>query len=332
LLAATACASAPAREPSQAPVATVGGEVISRADLERSAAVELASVDQEYYRVLERKLSDMIAERLLAREAQRRGLTVEALLQEEVTAKIPAVTDADVQAYITQNRARIPRGREAEFRSRIVEILRGEQATLRREAYLASLRIQTPVQTSLEPPPARRVPVDPGQGYARGYRDAPITIVAFTDFRCPYCNAVEPTLKQLVARHSDRVRLVFRDFPIAGLHPDAPLAHEAARCAGDQGKFWPYHDLLFERAPDVSVLTLKRFAAEVGADRATFDQCLESRKHRAEVTADVQAGTTAGVTVTPTFFVNGAVLVGEQSLEDFERVIDRELARAASRH
>jgi protein-disulfide isomerase len=175
------------------------------------------------------------------------------------------------------------------------------------------------------------VPIDPGRGYARGPRDAPVTIVAFTDFRCPYCKAVEPTLKQLMAGYPGRVRLVFRDFPIAGLHPDAPLAHEAARCAGDQGKFWPYHDLLFERADDVSVVTLRRFAAEVGADRTTFDQCLESRKHRAEVTADVASGTEAGVTVTPTFFVNGAVLVGEQSLADFERAIDRELGRTASR-
>jgi protein-disulfide isomerase len=123
---------------------------------------------------------------------------------------------------------------------------------------------------------------------------------------------VEPTLKQLVGRYPDRVRWVFRDFPIPSLHPDAPLAHEAARCAGEQGKFWPYHDLLFERATDASVMTLKRFAAEVGADRGAFDQCLESRKHRVAVNADIEAGTRAGVTVTPTFFVNGAVLVGNQ--------------------
>jgi protein-disulfide isomerase len=139
------------------------------------------------------------------------------------------------------------------------------------------------------------------------------------------------TLKQLAAQYPDRVRWVFRDYPIAGLHPDAPLAHEAARCAGEQGKFWPYHDLLFERATDVSADALKRYAAEIGADRAAFDQCLDGHKYQAAVNADIDAGTKAGVTGTPTFFINGQPLVGNQPLGDFQAVIERELARTAAK-
>jgi protein-disulfide isomerase len=139
------------------------------------------------------------------------------------------------------------------------------------------------------------------------------------------------TLKQLTAQYPDRVRWVFRDFPIPALHPDAPLAHEAARCAGEQGKFWPYHDLLFERATDVSVTALKQYAAEVGAERAAFDQCLDSHTYQAAVNADIEAGTKVGVSGTPTFFINGQVLVGNQPLGDFQRVIERELERTAAK-
>ena len=136
-----------------------------------------------------------------------------------------------------------------------------------------------------------------------------------------------PTLKELITRYSDRVRWVFRDFPIAGLHPEAQLVHEAARCAGEQGKFWLYHDLAFERAPAASPANLREFAAEVGVNAAAFSQCLDSRKHRAAVATDIETGTKLGVTGTPTFFVNGALFVGNQPPAEFQRVVERELAR-----
>jgi protein-disulfide isomerase len=137
------------------------------------------------------------------------------------------------------------------------------------------------------------------------------------------------TLKELIARYPDRVRWVFRDFPLENLHPEAPLAHEAARCAGDQGKFWPYHDLLFQQAnqaPDA----LKQYAAQIGLEADAFAQCLDSRRHRAGVAADVAAGSRLGVTGTPTFFINGRPVVGNLPLAEFQRVIERELARTAA--
>lgn len=139
------------------------------------------------------------------------------------------------------------------------------------------------------------------------------------------------TLKQLAAQYPDRVRWVFRDFPLAALHRDAPLAHEAARCAGDQDKFWAYHDLLFDRAPEMSAAALRDYAARVGVDATAFNQCLESRKHRAAVNADIEVGTKLGVTGTPSFFINGALLVGNQPLGEFQNAIERELARTAAK-
>ena len=127
-----------------------------------------------------------------------------------------------------------------------------------------------------------------------------------------------------------RVRWVFRDFPIPSLHPDALLVHEAARCAGEQGKFWPYHDLAFERAPAATPANLRQYAADVGLEAGAFSQCLDSHKHALAVAADIETGAKLGITGTPTFFINGAILVGNQPPAEFQRAVERELARTAT--
>jgi protein-disulfide isomerase len=204
------------------------------------------------------------------------------------------------------------------------------QAGQRTDAFVASLRTQTPVQVFLTAPEPVRVVVDPKIGFARGPETAPVTIVEFTDFQCPFCKSVVPTLQQVVTQYADRVRWVFRDFPIAGLHPEAEVVHEAARCAGDQGKFWSFHDLAFEQGAQATQAALRDYAKRAGADVPVFDKCVESRKHRAAVAADIEEGKKLGVTGTPTFFINGALFVGNQPFAEFQRVIERELSRTAS--
>jgi protein-disulfide isomerase len=331
-VAASAQAPAPpkATTPPKDAAAMVGDEVISMSDLEKSSASELASLDEQRYKVLDRKLGLMIAEKLLAREAKRRGVSLEALMHAEVTSKTPPVTGEDVNAFIQQNRARLPQGDEADLKVKVADYLHRLQMSQRTDAFVATLQGSSPVQVFLKPPEPVRLSVDGKGGFARGPEDAPVTIVEFTDFQCPYCKGVVPTLKELITKYSDRVRWVFRDFPIAGLHPEAQLVHEAARCAGEQGKFWLYHDLAFERAPAHAPAQLREYAAEVGANVATFSQCLDSHKHRAAVAADIETGTKLGVTGTPTFFVNGALLVGNQPPAEFQRVVERELARTTA--
>ena len=318
--------------PPRGAAATIGNEVISLTDLEKSVATELASLDEQRYRVLERKLNQVISERLIAREAARRGVSLEALVHAEIASKTPPVTGEDVNAFIAQNRARLPQGQadDPELKAKVADYLHRLQSSQRTEAFVASLRAQTPVAVYLQPPDPVRVQIDPKIGFARGPDSAPVTIVEFTDFQCPYCKSVVPTLRQVVTHYADRVRWVFRDFPIAGLHPEAAVIHEAARCAADQGKFWPFHDLAFDRSPAATPAALRELATQVGADAAVFGQCLDTRKHRAAVAADVEAGTRLGVTGTPTFFINGQLLVGNQPLAEFQRVIERELARTAS--
>ena len=155
-----------------------------------------------------------------------------------------------------------------------------------------------------------------------------MTIVEFSDFHCPFCQRVLPTLAQLATQYGAKVKLVFRDYPLDQLHPQSRQAHEAARCANEQGKFWAYHDLLFANAPKTSPEQLKASAQEAGLDLPAFDQCLSSGKYQTTVQQDIEAGTHAGVTGTPAFFINGRLLSGAQPLESFARVIEEELARA----
>ena len=137
-----------------------------------------------------------------------------------------------------------------------------------------------------------------------------------------------PTLTHIAAQCGDKVKLVFRDFPIDQLHPQSRQAHEAARCANEQGKFWAYHDALFTHAPQTSPEQLKASGQDVGLDLPAFEHCLSSGKYQATVQQDVEEGARAGVTGTPAFFINGRMVSGAQPLESFTRVIEEELARA----
>src|SRR2546430_2290315 len=173
-------ASAQTSAPPKDAAAMVGDEVISMTDLEKSSVTELASLDEQRYRLLDRKLGQLIAERLLTREAKRRGVSLEALLQAEITAKTPPVTGEDVNAFISQNRARLPQGDEADLKVKVADYLHRMQVSQRTEAFVGSLRAQSPVQVFLKEPEPVRLNVDGKVGFSRGPADAPVTIVEFS--------------------------------------------------------------------------------------------------------------------------------------------------------
>jgi protein-disulfide isomerase len=273
----------------------------------------------------------MIGDRLLAQEAKRRNLSVEGLLKAEVYAKAPEVPEADVAAFVNQNRARLPKLEDQELRLKVWDYLRGQKVNEQRQAYLQRLRDQGQVTVLLQEPAGVRVAVSGDHGFVRGAKDAPVTIVEFSDFQCPYCKTANATVKQVLDRYPGKVRLVFRDFPLVSIHPQAPKAHEAARCAAEQGKFWEYHDLLFERSPKMSPPELKQYAKDLKLDAAAFDQCLDSGKHTAAVDKDTQEGLGLGLTGTPSFFINGRQLVGAQPLTAFQKIIDAELKKTTAR-
>ena len=165
---------------------------------------------------------------------------------------------------------------------------------------------------------------DPSLGRA----SAPVTVIEFSDFQCPFCQRVAPTLKKVRETYGDKVRIVWKDFPLTQIHPQAFKASEAAHCAGDQGKFWEYHDRLFANQQQLQPDDLKKHAADLGLDAAAFNACLDSSKYGERVRDGVAQGTRLGVNSTPTIYINGRMLSGAQPYEAFVSVIDEELSRS----
>lgn len=164
---------------------------------------------------------------------------------------------------------------------------------------------------------------------AWGPEDASVTIEEFADFQCPYCGIfAQQTLPKIREAYEDKVRYVYRDFPLTSIHGFAQKAAEAAQCAHKQGLFWEYHDLLFMDQEALAVSDLKKYAENVGADTASFDECLDSGENTWEVLLDTQDGKQAGVGSTPAFVINGMVLSGAYPFEQFQSIIDMALASA----
>lgn len=183
----------------------------------------------------------------------------------------------------------------------------------------------TPDPSPSQPSNEARSSVTADDDPSIGPADAPVEIIEFSDFQCPYCARAEPTVKQVIEEYGDQVRLVYRDFPLS-IHSNAQKAAEAGECAYDQGMFWEMHDKMFENQGSLGTASLKGYAEELGMDTAEFNDCLDSGKHEDEVKEDFADGVDAGVTGTPAFFINGIKLSGAQPFSSFKQVIDQELA------
>jgi protein-disulfide isomerase len=308
------------------PLAEVNGGAITAEEVEKALGPQLEKLNEEIYTLKRQKVEALIGERLLAGEAAKRGITLEALLDAEITSKVGLVTEQEIESFYQANRTQL-RGDEASLRDQIRGYLQNQKLAARRETFVQSLRAQAQVVVHLKPPPPFRAQVNADGAPFKGSANALVSIVEFTDFHCPFCKRVQPTLAALLQKYGDKVKLVFRDFPIAPLHPEAPRAHVAARCADEQGKFWAYHDKLFAGPARSTSEQLKAYAQDVGLDMIAFEGCLDSQKQEAAVQRDIEMGSSLGVTGTPTFFINGRPLVGAQPLENFEQVIEDELAR-----
>lgn len=189
----------------------------------------------------------------------------------------------------------------------------------------AAVQEESSVTTAVPQVTRYAVPVDDDP--ALGPADAPITIVEFSDFECPFCQKWNSEVYgKLKEQYPDQVRLVYRDFPLESIHANAFPAAEAANCANEQGQFWPFHDKLFSMEQGLSTQAYTQYASDLGLNLDDFKACLESGKYKPEVQADFDFAANLGVRSTPTFFINGIALVGAQPFEVFQEVIEKELA------
>lgn len=200
-----------------------------------------------------------------------------------------------------------------------------------------SLANAAPAAAQAAPPAAapRRGP-DPAKAYAvntkgspakGGAANAPVTLVEFSDFQCPFCSRVTGTLDQIEKAYGDKVRIVFKHLPLR-MHSRAPMAHAASEAANRQGKFWEMHDLIFENQRDLSEAAYLRYAGQIGMDVDQFKKDMASASVKARVDADAAEAAKLGVTGTPGFFVNGYFLSGAKPFSEFKRVIDEQIAKS----
>ena len=327
----TACSTSSAQSPKQPSpdqvVATVGSTSLTLAQVDERALQQSTSkfgdmkLAQALYEARRNAIDDLVATALLDQEAKALSTDRSSLIEKEITSKVQSVTDADVTSWYQANQSRVQGATLDQVRQPIRAFLTQQRMEVVREQYLDTLRQKTAVHISLEPP---RQTIAAGNSPARGPANAPVEIVEFSDFQCPFCLRAHPTVDQVLKTYGDRVRFVYRNYPLP-IHPNARPAAEAAACAAEQGKFWPYHDRLFSTPGHLTDTELKQDAVDLGLDAPRFNSCVDSHKYKALVDADQHDGEEAGVNGTPAFFINGRLVNGAQPYEVFKKVIDEEL-------
>jgi protein-disulfide isomerase len=201
----------------------------------------------------------------------------------------------------------------------IRELVKQEAVEAAREEVFRLLRQKAGVKIYLLPP-ALHVDYDPGR--VRGNPDAKITIVEFSDFQCPYCERAYFMVKALLKKYEGKIKLSYRDLPLVEMRSDVQGTAEAARCAGEQGQFWAYHDVLFQNQDAYGQEAFQQFAADLGLNLDRFTACMESGKFKPLIQADYKEGIRLGATGTPAFFINGIPLIGARPQPEFEEIID----------
>jgi protein-disulfide isomerase len=311
------------------PAATIGTRTITLAELDQHIKDNLFEQATEgrdkgkLYEVRSEAIESVIDQDLLDAEAKLRGMTTEAMLAAE-EAKAKPVDDAEVQAFYDRVKSRLGETKLEAVADQIRQRLQAQRHGEARQAFVKGLRDKAKVAVLLEPP---RIVVA-AEGASRGPEGAPVTIVEFSDYQCPFCKRAEPTVEQIAQRYPAQVRFVYRHFPLDNIHPLARGASEAATCAEEQGKFWEYHAELFQSSPKLEKEALRQAAEKVKLDVAAFDKCVAERRHHAQIEKDLEAGRAAGVSGTPAFFVNGIPLSGAQPIEKFVDLIDKEIGKA----
>jgi protein-disulfide isomerase len=321
----------------QTPIALVDGVPITEDEILAAAAGDLEDLENERlqfeaearsreHQIIAGTLEQMIIDRLLDAESEKRGVSRDQLLDLEVWARVPEPTVAEIESVYQANLQQLIALPREEAIGRVTQFLNQRNYDSALAVYIDGLKEEYSVEERLEP---YRVAVET-EGYpAHGPENAPITLIEFSDFECPFCRQTQPVLDQIETRFEDSIRFVFRQFPLTDIHPRAQKAAEASLCAGDQGEFWPMHDLLFAEPIELEVASLKFKADSLGLDRDVFDSCLDSSKYASRVDEEIRDGILAGVSATPTIFINGRQLTGALPYEEYVAIIEEELERAS---
>jgi len=323
VMATVACAQQPAADAGDPAVATIGDEVITESQLEELAGPSLVTLRQQVYDARLNALKGEIFDRLVAKAAAAEELTPDEYLAKRVAERTVEPDEGEIVQVMTQYRARLAED-DLQARQQVIQALTQQQQRVAMEELRGELFSAAGARILIEPP---RIEVAIADGTpTRGPSDAPIVLVEYTDYQCPFCMRVQPTIEALMERYDGQILHVFKNLPLPN-HNQAQLAGEAALCAQDQDKYWEFHDWLFQNQRTMNRESMIAQAGEMGMDAEKFEACVQQQTHAGRVVADAQQARSFGITGTPGFLVNGRVLSGAQPLETFETVINEELER-----
>jgi protein-disulfide isomerase len=322
--ATTESAAAAATPGSSDVAATIGGEKITVGELNAAAKDRLARLDTEAYRIKKGVLDGMVEDKLIAEAAKKKGVAVDKYVAEEVDSKATAPSDDELKSLFDARKGAMGNMTFDQAKGQLKDFLMQNRKAQAKQALVAKLRQDADVKINLEPP---RTKIDVSDAKnAVGDKDAKVTLVEFSDYQCPFCKRVRPTVWRLVDEYKGKLRYVFMDFPLS-FHKDARKASEAAWCAGDQGKYFDMNRKIFDNQDKISVDDLKKNAKDIGLDTKKFDKCLDGSAHAKDIDASTAKGAAAGVSGTPAYFINGIMISGAQPYEAFRDLVESELKR-----
>ena len=307
-----------------ATLATVAGRVISAGPILERLKPIVYDLRFRVYEAIESSVQRLINDLLVIDEATRRGIDPNTIIRQEITEKLRPPGEDEVVKFFEENKAHIT-GDLTAARASIVSYLGQLEQTKLENALNERLRKGANIRILLREPESPVIAVSTDDDPSRGPATAPVTVVVFTDFQCPSCAANHPIIDEVTKSYGSKVRLVVRDFPL-DIHENARKAAEAANAAFAQGKFFEYIELLFKNQKALDVSSLKKYATDIGLNRARFDRELDSGAYEQEVDHDVIDGVEYGIPGTPTVFVNG-MRVNRLSAETLHAAIDRALAQ-----
>ncbi len=303
-------------------VAEIGGKALTVSDFENKEAGAVLQARYQMYTSERKALDKFVEQEVLEQQAKKEGLTVDQLLEKEAYKPIKDPTEDQLEIYYEALNSDEP---FSEMRPQILDHIRDMRHKKARTTYVNALKATANVRVLFAPPAAD---VDIQGGELRGSKDAPVTLVEFADFQCPYCAKVNPIILQLEKEYGDKLAVVYKDFPLP-MHKDAEKAAEGARCAGEQGKYWEYHDLLFS-SHLTDLPSLKKHASELSLDQARFDTCLDSGAEAAGVKKDLEDGMKLGLSGTPSFFANGHFFSGAPDASVFHEIVSTQMPASSS--
>jgi len=301
-------------------VVTIAGQPITAALMVERLKPIVYNMKLEAYELARQRVDQMVDDMLLLEEAKRRQIGPEEIIRAEISDKVKNPTEEEVAKFYSENKARISGDLNA-VRNQLAMYLQNESRQRLEKDLSARLRKGADIRWLMTEPvqPIQNISIDDDP--SRGDANAPVTIVEFTDFQCPACAAMQPVLEEVLKSYGNKVHFVVRDFPL-NQHENARKAAEAANAANAQGKFFEYIAVLFKNQKALDVPSLKKYASELGLDRARFDAALDRGTYAAEVTKDVSDGEVYGVGSTPTIFING-VQLRVLSADGLKAAIDR---------